>query len=221
MNTKDNVVGKEKELDREKNFISNQIDNICKILVKDGFLSETRTFTEKGRIASQFAEINPLILSEYMNELEALTTNQIIGILSCFTNIRVTEALEINSIKDTGIKELLYKINGTCEKYEDYEYEYGLDTGPREKIIYDIIDEVQLWCEAVDEISCKGIIQNNLREKGISIGDFSKAILKISVICKELINVCEMEGFVELQYKLSNVDGLILKYICTNQSLYV
>jgi superfamily II RNA helicase len=221
MNTKENVDGKKKELDEEKHFISNQIENICNILVKEGFLSETRTFTKKGRIASQFAEINPLILSEYMNELETLTTNQIIGILSCFTNIRVTEALETNSIKDTGIKEVLYKINGTYEKYEDYEYEYGLDTGPREKIIYDIIDEVQLWCEAVDEISCKDIIQNNLREKGISIGDFSKAILKISVISKELINICEMEGYVELQYKLSNVDELMLKYICTNQSLYV
>jgi hypothetical protein len=60
-----------------------------------------------------------------------------------------------------------------------------------------------------------------LSEKSISIGDFTKAILKISTITKELINVCEQNDLIEFMYKLSQIDGMILKYIATTQSLYV
>ena len=84
-----------------------------------------------------------------------------------------------------------------------------------------IIQEVQLWSEAIDEVSCKNIIQNYLQVKSISVGEFLKAILKISAISKELIIICENEGFVDLHHKLSQIDAMMLKYICTNQSLYV
>jgi hypothetical protein len=89
--------------------------------------------------------------------------------------------------------------------------------------VYDLLEEMKGWiqCESVAE--CKYFIQTVIIPRGISIGDFSKAILKISVITKEFIGVCEMVGEVgvSLLHKLKKVDTMILKYIATPQSLYV
>jgi len=77
------------------------------------------------------------------------------------------------------------------------------------------------WCNCEDESSCKKFIQTSLFQKEISIGDFTKAILKISVIVKEIMNICEIIGQIELLHKLAKIDIIILKYITVNQSLYI
>ena len=77
------------------------------------------------------------------------------------------------------------------------------------------------WCNCENEQECKYFIQNRITEKEISIGDFSKAVLKISTIIKEFSNIAEQNGNVEFLHKLSKIDTIILKYITTNQSLYV
>jgi hypothetical protein len=51
-----------------------------------------------------------------------------------------------------------------------------------------------------------------LLEKGISLGDFSKAILKISNLAKELTSICENESKILLLSKLSEIDNKILKH---------
>ena len=45
--------------------------------------------------------------------------------------------------------------------------------------------------------------------------------MKISAIVNELIKMCESTNNVELLYKLSGIDNMILKFITINQSLYV
>jgi len=77
------------------------------------------------------------------------------------------------------------------------------------------------WCECNDETQCKSFIQNNVYNKSISVGDFTKAMLKIVTISKEFINVCEQLNLIELQHKLSKIEDMVLKYITTSQSLYV
>ena len=89
------------------------------------------------------------------------------------------------------------------------------------EIQYDLMDIIQEWCNAIDEQQCKWFIQTRLQERGISIGDFTKAILKISTIAKEIMNVCERFSKFELLEKMSKIDGYILKYITTIQSLYI
>jgi hypothetical protein len=70
-------------------------------------------------------------------------------------------------------------------------------------------------------ISLWSYIQQVLGEKGISVGDFSKGILKIATITKEIVSLCEKHGHIDLQHKLTSIGPMILKYITTNQSLYV
>ena len=77
------------------------------------------------------------------------------------------------------------------------------------------------WCECTTETECKQFLQNDVYTMSISVGDFTKAMLKIVTISKELIHVCEQLNLVELQHKLSQIEDMVLKYITTSQSLYV
>jgi superfamily II RNA helicase len=89
---------------------------------------------------------------------------------------------------------------------------------------YDIVDYVAAWCECEDEGQCRNLIRRLEEEAGISVGDFSKALLKISTVSRELMAMCDAvkdDSMVEFAHRLSKVDGLVLKYIATNQSLYL
>ena len=86
---------------------------------------------------------------------------------------------------------------------------------------YDIIDLSIKWCELDNERDCKIFIENEIKSISISIGDFTKAMLKIVAITKEWITVCEITNNVEAQHKFSQIDSMILKYVMTSQSLYV
>ena len=86
---------------------------------------------------------------------------------------------------------------------------------------FDIIDISMKWCncETIDE--CKLLIQTDLYEKSISVGDFTKAILKIATIVREWMSVFEIIGNIEALHKFNQIENLLLKYITTSQSLYV
>ena len=110
--------------------------------------------------------------------------------------------------------------------YERLEYEYGVqNTGfhYQDALNYNIIDESMEWCDCKSEEECKWFIQTRLNDKEISVGDFTKAMLKISTFAKELSSLenSVIMGKTEMFYKLTQIDGLILKYVATAQSLYV
>jgi hypothetical protein len=58
-------------------------------------------------------------------------------------------------------------------------------------------------------------------EKGIFLGEFVKAILKINNIANEMEKIAELISNINLLSKLKEIPMLTLKYVATNQSLYV
>jgi hypothetical protein len=68
---------------------------------------------------------------------------------------------------------------------------------------------------------CKRVLQKICEEKKIVLGEFIKALLKINNISCELEKVCEFMGNIQLLGKLKEIPTLTLKYVVTNQSLYV
>jgi hypothetical protein len=58
-------------------------------------------------------------------------------------------------------------------------------------------------------------------EKNIFLGEFVKALIKITNISCELEKICELGGDMELLSKLKQIPEITLKYVATNQSLYV
>ena len=215
--------------------IFKQFRGILAILINQGFVCEPQpetdifAFTPKGFFASQLAEIHPLVFTDMVFEhdfFESYTPQQLIAYLSCFADVRVhTDVIKYHpTTDDSKLSTCVSKIMTKMKYYEDEENFYGLSTGIdyTNPINYDLLDELLLWVEYKDENSCKQFIQEKIiQEKGLSVGDFVKAILKISATSKEWMSICEYEGHIGLMDKLQHVDELILKYVCTTQSLYV
>ena len=213
-------------------YVKKQTDGICDIMCDNGFIirnpDDTFVLTLRGNIASNIAEIHPLILSELMvkwNNFENFSPIQLVGLFSCFTDIKVPDdtRLHVLNIPDLFLESKIKSISHQYDRYHDLEQDYQLNTGLNytDPLIYDMVEFSMQWCECTTETECKAFIQNDVHDKSISIGDFTKAMLKIVTISKEFMNVCEQLNLVELQHKLSQIEGLVLKYITTSQSLYV
>ena len=234
------------ELDNEKinlqymeGFIKQQTDTVSMVLVDEGFIEVDRSgkgeydttayeLTDLGKIASDIAEVHPLILSKMLLKYDYFanfTTKQLIGLFSCFTDIKIPADMKasIPLTNDSTLKHCINDLASYYQYYEKREMENDMRTGIKydEELIYDMIDFSMSWCDCLDEQECKYFIQNIVAEKSISVGDFTKAMLKIVTIANELINVCEKMGQIELKHKLTQIEGLVLKYITTSQSLYL
>ena len=215
-------------MDSIESYINTNVDTICNILEDYGFIESLENvyqFTSKGKISSCISEIHPLIIGNIINKLEQYTPIELVGLLSCFTDIKVDYDIKVSVpiTQNEILKQTINEIKTQFVLYENLEIEKNLNTGfnYHDCLMFDIIDEIQEWCNCLDEIECKTFIQTRLADKQISVGDFTKTILKISNISKELMNACIDNEMTELYNNLYQIDSLILKYIATAQSLYV
>ena len=185
----------------------------------------------KGIIASRIAEIHPVLLANVCPLLMDMDSVELAATLSLFTDVRVHEDIRIHPgfkyISDNHrLNDMLCEFNCIkehlilCENHANINMpDSGLD-----RHCYDIVDYVAAWCECEDEGQCRNIIRRLEEEAWVSVGDFSKALLKISTVSRELMAMCDAvkdDSMVEFAHRLSKVDGLVLKYIATNQSLYL
>ena len=152
-----------------------------------------------------------------------MSTIQLISLFSCFTNISVQEGVIdfIPYTDDDDVKSIINNINKLFDNYQQTEIDYKINTGADYNIHYDLINYVEEWtqCENVDD--CKLVLQRLASEKEIFLGEFVKALLKINNICAEMEKIAEMTGNIEFLSKLREIPNLTLKYVVTNQSLYV
>jgi superfamily II RNA helicase len=226
---KNNLENLEYRMDETDNYIINKCSIILELLRKKNYVEmndNTHVLTIKGKIASNIHETHCLAMTEFIYDLKGLnnlTTEEIVGLLSIFTNIRVHS--EIKKHYPDCNNNLKYKIQSIvdlCSDYMNYEIQnyvsipFDVDT-----ITYDIINECIDWCNCEDEYQCKTILKTLNDDKEIFLGEFVKALLKINNISSELETICEMYGNVELLSKLKQIPEKTMKFIATNQSLYV
>jgi superfamily II RNA helicase len=215
-------------------YITYQVKNVVDILVALGFVepganySNTYIPTLLGKMAADMAEIHPIVfiqLLEMTNKFAEFSPKQLVGLFSCFTDIKVSQDMKMGcpNSKDPLLQRTVEKMDKLFGELADREYAKSMDTGINYNsvLMYDLIDQIAEWCDCETEQECKYYIQKVLGEKMISVGDFSKGILKIATISKEIGSLCEKHGQVELQHKLASIEPMILKYITTAQSLYV
>jgi superfamily II RNA helicase len=216
-----------------QNYVRDQTDKICQIMIDDGFLSlntsdgDCYELTTLGKMASGIAEIHPLCLTTLISgwELDQFSVEQLIGLFSCFTDVKLQQDLRMYrpTISDEFLKSKIMEVIEIYKKYCGREEDIEVCTGIRyeDALQYDMIEYSMKWSELENELDCKRFIQNAISEKGISIGDFTKSMLKIVTISKEWIGVFEELGEVGIVHKLTKIEGMVLKYVTTSQSLYV
>jgi len=213
------------------NLIESQVAKICDILLTEGLLiccSEgSYTLTDLGKIAANMAEIHPVLAAKMVEEtawFDGWAVADFATFLSCFTQIKVDEeyrrlAFPTKLNVSIPIQYAKEKINAL----EELEQKMGAYTGIsyENMLTYDLTEEIGQWIECETEQQCKYFIQTVLASRGISVGDFTKAVLKIATIARELNETCEKFGKLSASHTLSKIDASILKYVTTCQSLYV
>jgi superfamily II RNA helicase len=219
-----------RELESTSQYIENQIHNVIRVLRKREIVHEDSfTLTEvKGQICRQIAEVNPVLMTEILvglNDFAEFEPIHLAGFLSVFTDVRVQNGEDVGPNNCSGcgmVNDRIRDLNRICNSLIDDEEEVRIYSGENmDSFSYTIVDDVMDWCLCKDEGECRSLLQRLSEEKGVSAGDFTKAILKISTVARELISVCDNMGKIDLMNRLSKIDGLILKHVSTNQSLYL
>ena len=223
-----------------RSFIDLQTSRICSILLEDGFMScsnditcnayvfdNTYELTNLGVIASNIAEIHPLIMTrllEKWNYFEDFSTRQLIGLFSCFTDVKLPSEEKSNfpDTEDSFLKHRINEVSAMYEQYDDMEGQIDVRTGLKyiDALQYDLIEFAMQWCDCENETDCRIFIETQVKQV-VSIGDFTKSMLKIVTIAREWMNVFEQLGYIETLHKFSQIESMVLKYVMTSQSLYV
>ena len=112
------------------------------------------------------------------------------------------------------------ELQTTLDKLQSLETRLEIDSGEDYTMQLDLQQYVMDWYCAADESGCRVVLEA-VNSRGISTGDFVKAVLKICNAVRELADASEMLSYQLLSEKLADIPGNLLKYVVTNQSLYL
>jgi len=228
---KNDIASLQKQFDSLNSYIESGVYNVLQLLKDEGFVDgdfseeSTLKLSLKGKIASQLREVHCLVFAKILedNLINHLSSKQLVGLFSIFTNITVQDDFKDHSPK-TDDNELQNIVKTVTKMYEDYsvkETSLKINTGFEYNIHYDLLNYVEKWCDCQDVESCKLVLQQMNEEKQIFLGEFVKALLKINNISGEMEKIAEMTGNISFLSKLKEIQNMTLKYVVTNQSLYV
>lgn len=227
------------EYDSLSQYFKSGVENVLKLLIDEKFIEKvsepslineiennnTFNLTNLGKIATQIREIHCLSFAKLYEDktLETLSAKQLVALFSCFTNIRALDEFKDNIPKseDQIINKFIKKVMDLYEHYEDDEMHRNINTGFDYDIQYDLLNFTEHWCDTESVEDCKLVLQELAAKKGIFLGEFVKALLKINNISSEFENIAEMTGNIAFLSKLREIPHMTLKYVVTNQSLYV
>lgn len=217
----------ENEINSISNYLNNGVNYVIKLLQNEMFIeveNDEFKLTTKGQIANHLNEVHCLVFAELIenNVLTNLNATELIMVFSCFTNVNVPEDKRSinNDYKSLGLI-LNNSIKSNFDKYMEIESYSNFKTGMDYKMHYDLMPYMEEWIDAKSEEDCKMILQRAEQEKDIFLGDFIKALLKINNIVFEMETIAQIIGNIPFLYELNQIRSLTLKYVVTNQSLYV
>ena len=207
-----------------KNYIDDNIQNILDHLISKQFIDNNLKILHKGIIASQIQEVHSLVMGEiytFSNGFESFNSNDLILIFSCFTNINIDDDYKILECPQINLFDITKFIKETNEYYEFIQSKNFIPNDSEIMFHMDLIDILPDWINSQDENDCLIVLEKIKNEKYIFLGDFVKAILKINTIALELEKISDLLNNLELKQKLQEIPNKILKFVATNQSLYI
>jgi superfamily II RNA helicase len=199
-------------------FIESQLNSLNIILHHNSYVDNDNKLTVKGLCACSIREIHPLIFCDFYekyNKLKDHSSSDIFCILSCLYDVKVSD--EFKEFTPSMFKEELKYINERIYYYYDEEIKYQL-VNMNQELQYDIMPYIKKWMDTCeDSLSSIQLIQEIKTQKGWFTGDFIKCCLKLVNMSKEIESICEPD----LLEKLKEGSSKILKFICSNESLYL
>ena len=215
----------EKEEEDLNKYFHSGVQKVMDLLIEEGFIEDYTVLTLKGKIAAQLRETHCLVFANliFNNKFDHLSSKQLVALFSCFTNISVQEERKsyFANSKDDKVNEIVNTVTEMYSVCSKIELDRNINTGIDYTIHYDLMNYVEEWMDADNVENCKLLLQKIGEEKEIFLGEFVKALLKINNISCEMEKIAEMTGNIALLSKLKEIEGMTLKYVVTNQSLYV
>jgi superfamily II RNA helicase len=219
------------QYDYVNSYIYSGVNKVLTLLKEDGFIcnnlddSTIVELTVKGKIACHLREVHCLVFAKLLEDknMDNLSSKQLVSLFSIFTNINVQDDLKDNcpKINDENVLVTAKLLTNLYDDYKNKESEYNINTGLDYTIHYDLLKYTAEWCDCDDVESCKLLLQKMTQEKEIFLGEFVKALLKINNISSEMEKIAELTGNIAFLSKLKEIPNITLKYVVTNQSLYV
>ena len=212
-------------------YIQSITEKIIDMLIDGGYMiqheeaADMYQITRLGLLAAKIQEIPGMAVAKMLND-RVLHTNptELASILSMFTEVRVRDEDSIDSrmaLRYVDTPAMLETIEKQLSSTENLELTLNQPyDAEKYKYQYNIYDAIYEWCGAKTEAETRAILAE-LEKYGIFAGEFVKAILKIQNIVRELSEAAELIEDLELKETLSKIPDLLLKFIATNQSLYV
>jgi len=217
----DELMKTENTLNTNIKLVIDLLDDLKFVVFEEG----KYVLSLKGHLASHLREINCLIFANMIESrrFNKFTAKELAGILSCFTNINVPEEKRyVSPVSDySEVQTCILELYDNYKNQYDLEMKKGIDTGFDYSMHFDIIDSTIRWCECENDEQCKRLLHEISISKEIFLGEFVKAILKINNITSEMEKIAEYLGDMEFLSILKEIPQLTLKYVATNQSLYV
>jgi superfamily II RNA helicase len=212
---------KRKELEKEikeyedyiwycENYVELKVNNMYQIIEENNFFTEPY-YT----IASSIHEIHPLVYTDLClkyNYFEKLSSTDLFCLFSCFYPFKGDNG-------PTFLKDELHFIQTRIHHYNDREMSLDL-TQTTCELKYDGMLYIKQWMEDCNN-EIKSVQLLNQMKEDIFCGDFIKCCLKIINMCKEIEKTLDLSNAYDLREKIEEGKSKMMKFICTNQSLYL
>ena len=225
------------KLTEVENMLDADVATVLNVLLLDKFVERQEiqgtpltkyNLSIKGHAATHFKEVPCLIFASLIldKKFDGFLPKEIAGFLSCFANVKVMDDLRsfipVSTNKTSEkVCNLVKEVHDTCSDFVDLEIKGRMNTGTDYSMQFDLINYIILWADCSSEPECKLLLKQMSEDKGIFLGEFVKAILKIVAIVAELAITAELINDLELLQSLKNIPLILLKFVATNQSLYV
>uniref|UniRef100_A0A6C0D2M0 Helicase n=1 Tax=viral metagenome TaxID=1070528 RepID=A0A6C0D2M0_9ZZZZ len=198
-----------------EHYVERKVSGLFQVLEENSFIYRSPdniiSLTDKGMIAVNIHEIHPLIYTDLYcyNNFIPLSATDLFCLLSCFYP---TKGIEITP---PFLKEELKFIKVRMEYYEDQDQKYEFVN--QYVLQYDLMPFIKEWMDECDDEIKSVKLLNKIKQNQLFCGDFIKCCLKLVNISKEI----EKNAPPDLKEKLEEGKSKIMKFICTNQSLYL
>uniref|UniRef100_A0A6C0F9I8 Helicase ATP-binding domain-containing protein n=1 Tax=viral metagenome TaxID=1070528 RepID=A0A6C0F9I8_9ZZZZ len=184
--------------------------------------------TVKATYAANIRETPCMVFAEIINteEFTRLDSIELACLFSCFAGIRVGDEKRVgfpqsSSDASENLRNVLAIARDSINDYLDFENYHRISTGTEYEISYDIIHHVAEWCKSTNVGECRYVLETLEQDTDIGVGEFVKVLIKINNIASEIERAAEFIGNMTLVGHMKEIPTMTLKYVATNQSLYV
>ena len=213
-----------RDIDFMRSYVLGDVEKIVEIL-RDGYLDSEDKLTEKGLIAIEVNDCNPIIFTEliYSKYLEKCTFEEIVGLFAAFIDEKSRD-YHYNGLKELGrekgltdnVIDLLYYLDdemGYLEKIEK-EKNFEIQQNNDYQLKLDFVLPAYMWAKGCD-------IKKIYEITDIYEGNFVRGILRINSMIEDVISVAENLGYFNLKKIMEGYEEKLIRDVVTINSLYI